>query len=78
MKKEGVKQTFVDNAINSVGIQQIPSNHQPCHLSVSRTQGYRDKETHVQLQNCYVQPPAAGECNVGNDSVECDRSLTQI
>lgn len=52
VKKEGVKQTFVDAAINSVGIQQILSDHQPCHLAVSRTQGYRDKETQGQLPNC--------------------------
>lgn len=48
-KKEGVKQTFVDTAVNSVGIQQIPSNHQPC---PSLYLGHRDKETEVQLPNC--------------------------
>lgn len=76
MKEEGVKQTFVDTAVNSVGIQQIASNHQPCHLTVSRTQGYRGPGAVTKLS--YVQAPAAGECNIGNDTVESDRSLIQI
>lgn len=76
MKKGGVKQTLVDTAINSVGIQQITSNHQLSHLTVFRTQGQRDPSAVTKL--CCVQPPAAGECNVGSDSVESHRCLTQI
>ena len=57
-----------------MGLWQISLNHHPCHLAVSSTEGYTDKDQSAVPTLCWVQALAAGECEMGNDSVRSDKS----